>query len=163
MSTGFCKAGDQCKHAHDEEARQREEELRNEYFAALPDDSFGADELALRDALIAFLEAHETARTAQEALKKADIKKAWDAIKPTTFMLAITDWIDYRIGGELECQKCEESGREYVGLVGQLDDMIEKRKTKAAEEKERELKNRGEKRPGPTKKRGGAEKRGRLE
>lgn len=126
-----CKFGDDCKFSHDEEEIVKAEEMHDKFFASLPRDGFTKHEEQLRDALLDVVEPWpaDSAPTMKELLSKAGIKQAWALVRPSDFVVPISEWIERRIGGELHVQR-EDSGRAYIGLPGQLAYRVKKRKAK---------------------------------
>jgi len=91
------------------------------FFKSLPSDSFTDKEEALRDALLKFLKNWPsiTPPTISTAIKDAHVNSAGKALLQTSGV-KLKDWINTRIGGEVETRP--GGGSEVVfGLVGQLD------------------------------------------
>mmetsp|Transcript_76694 Transcript_76694/g.237516 ORF Transcript_76694/g.237516 Transcript_76694/m.237516 type:complete len:324 (+) Transcript_76694:787-1758(+) len=99
-------------------------ERREAFFAELPTDSFTPEEEALRQALLAFLGRWEDADppTLSNAGGDRAVHDARTAFLPKGCGASLKEWIDRRIGGEIETSVPEGSGMQVVfGLRGQLD------------------------------------------
>mmetsp|Transcript_50850 Transcript_50850/g.145311 ORF Transcript_50850/g.145311 Transcript_50850/m.145311 type:complete len:538 (-) Transcript_50850:93-1706(-) len=98
------------------------EALKEQFFAELPPDGFTPDEEQLREALLEFLGLWKAKEppTLSHAGGDAKVKKCRAKVLPKTTPVTLRDWIDKRIGGEIEMFEAP-SGQLHFGKRGQLD------------------------------------------
>jgi hypothetical protein len=97
---------------------------KEQFFAQLPDDSFNPEEEELRDTLLAFIGNWKSPDppSLSAAGGDADIRKARAAALPKGCQVSLKDWIERRIGGEIElAMDPRGSGQWLFGLRGALD------------------------------------------
>lgn len=97
---------------------------KEEFFATLPDDMFTPEEEELRDTLLAFIGnwKGDQPPSLSAAGGDADIRKARAAVLPKGCQVSLKDWIERRIGGEIElAMDPRGSGQWLFGLRGSLD------------------------------------------
>ncbi|CAK0879947.1 unnamed protein product, partial [Prorocentrum cordatum] len=95
---------------------------RDEFFGSLPSDSFTEDEEALRDALLTFLEGWQESEppTLSNAGSDAAVRSSRVKVLPKGTPVSLKDWIDRRMGGEIEMQT-DPGGQMRFGLRGELN------------------------------------------
>merc|ERR1711956_67607 len=95
---------------------------RSSFFEALPVDSFTPEEETLREALLDYI--HKWSGKVPPLLSHAGsdsrIKVLKDRVLPKGTPVNFKEWIDRRIGGEIEFVEAP-SGLVHFGLQGQLD------------------------------------------
>merc|ERR1712039_242752 len=94
------------------------------WFATLPDDGFTPDEEGLREALLAMLQNSrgQGAPTLTEAESNSRVRKHRAGALPDGCPASLGDWIDRRIGGEIEMLEAPNgSGQVHFGLRGELE------------------------------------------
>lgn len=98
-------------------------EKKEKFFASLPDDSFTPEEEELRDTLLAFLGmwSGDGSPTLSAAGREPDIADAQKKLLPKGAMVSLRDWIERRIGGEIETLMEKGSGLWYFGLRGSVE------------------------------------------
>lgn len=96
---------------------------KEQFFASLPDDSFTPEEEELRDTLLAFVGmwTGEGSPTLSAAGREPEIAAAQKQLLPKGAMVSLRDWIERRIGGELETVMEPGSGLWYFGLRGAVE------------------------------------------
>jgi hypothetical protein len=96
---------------------------KEQFFASLPDDSFAPEEEELRDTLLAFLGmwTGEGSPTLSAAGREPEIAAAQKQLLPKGAMVSLRDWIERRIGGEIETMMERGSGLWYFGLRGAVE------------------------------------------
>lgn len=94
---------------------------KEQFFASLPQDGFTPDEERLREALLEFLGMWQGKEppTLSQAGGEARIKKCRAKVLPKSVPVTLRDWIDRRIGGEVEMVE-GPSGQWHFGLRGRL-------------------------------------------
>eukprot|EP00429_Kryptoperidinium_foliaceum_P025049 CAMPEP_0176147468 /NCGR_PEP_ID=MMETSP0120_2-20121206/75176_1 /TAXON_ID=160619 /ORGANISM="Kryptoperidinium foliaceum, Strain CCMP 1326" /LENGTH=641 /DNA_ID=CAMNT_0017484085 /DNA_START=81 /DNA_END=2003 /DNA_ORIENTATION=- len=97
------------------------DDAKERFFEALPVDRFTPDEEKLREALLAFLDGWQSREppTLSNTAGDADVRRSRSAVLPSGGPVLLKDWIDRRMGGELEV--LEREGAVYFGLRGSLD------------------------------------------
>lgn len=95
---------------------------RDEFFGSLPTDSFTEDEEALRDALLTFLENWQESEppTLSNAGSDAAVRSNRVKVLPKGTPVSLKDWIDRRMGGEIEMQP-DPAGQMRFGIRGELN------------------------------------------
>jgi len=106
-----------------EPARAAVAERREAFFEGLPTDGFLPAEERLREAILDFIEAWPGPEppTLSSAGGDPRIRDARAAILPKGSGVSLREWIDRRIGGEVETQPDSTSTQVAIGLRGQLD------------------------------------------
>jgi len=97
---------------------------KDDLFATLPDDCFLPEEEELRDTLLAFIGnwKGDQPPSLSAAGGDADIRRARAAVLPKGCQVSLKDWIERRIGGEIElAMDPRGSGQWLFGLRGALD------------------------------------------
>jgi len=96
------------------------------WFAALPEDGFTPDEEQLREALLAMLKSWRGpgAPTVAEGEKNARVRKHKLKVLPDGCPASLADWIDRRIGGEVEMDEAQK----HFGLRGELEAQMKNNK-----------------------------------
>lgn len=97
------------------------QEEKEAFFAALPEDEFSAEEESLRAVFLDFLErwTGEGPPSIQDAASEEEFIKARRALLPKTCPVSLKEWIDKRIGGELETMTTQ-GGQWIFGIRGTL-------------------------------------------
>jgi hypothetical protein len=109
-----------------DEARAKEDvdraEKREAWFADLPADSLTGEEADLREAVVAFINQWrgKDPPTLSFAGSDEKIRSARSVLLPR--FISLRDWIDSRIGGEIELAFTEGSTEVFFGFRGQLND-----------------------------------------
>merc|ERR1740138_1036345 len=95
---------------------------REDFFDSLPTDSFTEDEEALRDALLTFLETWQEGEppTLSNAGSDAAVRSNRVKVLPKGTPVSLKDWIDRRMGGEIEMQP-DPGGQMRFGIRGELN------------------------------------------
>jgi len=98
------------------------ESKREKFFEDLPTDGFTHDEVQLRQALLDFLQNWKASEppTLTNAGEDQTVKKWKMRVIPKGTPVTMRNWIDRRIGGEIELAE-SASSQLYFGLRGQLD------------------------------------------
>ncbi|CAE8689401.1 unnamed protein product, partial [Polarella glacialis] len=98
------------------------QKIREEFFRNLPDDSFTSEEEALRDSLLSFLEnwTGESLPMLSRASVDPVVRKCRTAALPQGNAVSLKDWIERRLGGELQAVK-DEKGLIVLGIAGDID------------------------------------------
>jgi len=101
---------------------ESKESKREQFFEDLPTDGFTHDEVQLRQALLDFLQNWKAAEppTLTNAGEDNNVKKWKMRVIPKGTPVTMRNWIDRRIGGEIELAE-SASSQLYFGLRGQLD------------------------------------------
>mmetsp|Transcript_109402 Transcript_109402/g.172455 ORF Transcript_109402/g.172455 Transcript_109402/m.172455 type:complete len:574 (+) Transcript_109402:66-1787(+) len=88
-----------------EDPQQARESARNSFFESLPEGAFKQEEETLRFALFDFLAMWRSKElaTLEHAMQNADVAKAQAALLPSE--VELREWIEYRIGGEMELKE----------------------------------------------------------
>jgi len=110
--------------AEDAAPAQSGSDKKEAFFATLPEDSFMQEEEDLRDTLLAFLGKWTGAEppSLSDAGSDAEIRRARPAVLPKGCQVSLKDWIERRIGGEIELgMHPDGSGQWLFGLRGALD------------------------------------------
>jgi len=97
---------------------------KEQFFASLPEDSFTPEEEDLRDTLLAFLGmwTSNDPPSLSDAGGDPEIRRARPAVLPKGCQVSLKDWIERRIGGEIElAMDHRSSGQWLFGLRGSLD------------------------------------------
>jgi hypothetical protein len=97
---------------------------KEDFFASLPDDMFTPEEEELRDTLLAFIGnwKGDQPPSLSAGGGDADIRKARTAVLPKGCQVSLKDWIERRIGGEIElAMDPRGSGQWLFGLRGSMD------------------------------------------
>merc|ERR1711957_500747 len=64
----------------------------------------------------------DSAPTQKQLTGKPEVKKAWQALKPKEITMSISEWIELRIGGELECfTAADDSSYTFIAPVGEAE------------------------------------------
>jgi len=126
-------ADDGGEHSRGRPGEIDKEAQREQFFAELPDEGFTSDEEQLREALIDFLgdwKAREPP-TLSHAGGDPRIKKCKQKVLPKGTPVAFSDWINRRIGGEIELAEAPTGcGQLHFGFRGKLDrDAISKKRS----------------------------------
>lgn len=95
------------------------------FFASLPEDCFSPEEEQLREGLLAFLESHQgpAAPVLAVAIKDPAVQAAGKVLLAKSGV-KLRDWIDKRIGGEVETRariREDNSSEVLFALLGELD------------------------------------------
>lgn len=125
-----CKpAGGGAQHAAYFEEKSRAQEAKEAFFASLPEDAFSSEEEDLRGALLDFLDNWTEDHPAKvtDAATTPGIAQARRAVLPRGCPVSLKEWIDRRIGGEIETRP-GPNGLAICGLRGTLDDPGSKRR-----------------------------------
>jgi len=93
---------------------------KEEFFERLPTDEFSEAEENLRAALIAFIESCPSVPLLAEAGSEAEVARWKKEVIPKGCPATLKDWIDRRIGGELETRAGGANGAVQVGLRGKF-------------------------------------------
>lgn len=111
------------------------------FFADLPDDSFTPGEENLRDAVLSFMEswAEEDLPSLSKATLDQNVRTAKAEALPKGNAVSLKDWIERRLGGELEITR-NEKGTLVIGIRG--DPLTEKREAEWEAEDESDTKSR---------------------
>jgi len=95
------------------------------FFATLPDGDFTPEEDQMRDALLVFIEGWTSLDppTLSKAGSVPEIQEARAALLPKGCGVSLREWIDHRIGGEVETMPVGtmNSGEVAIGIRGELD------------------------------------------
>merc|ERR1719379_3158649 len=96
---------------------------KEQFFASLPDDSFTPEEEDLRDTLLAFLGQWSGPEppSLSDAGGDQEIRRARPLVLPKGCQVSLKDWIERRIGGEIELAMDNRSGQWLFGLRGSLE------------------------------------------
>jgi hypothetical protein len=97
---------------------------KEEFFASLPEDSFNPEEEDLRDTLLAFIGNWKgnDPPSLTAASGDAEIRRARSLVLPKNSQVSLKDWIERRIGGEIEmAMDPRGSGNWLFGLRGALE------------------------------------------
>eukprot|EP00928_Gymnodinium_smaydae_P078644 TRINITY_DN62751_c0_g1_i1.p1 TRINITY_DN62751_c0_g1~~TRINITY_DN62751_c0_g1_i1.p1 ORF type:complete len:656 (+),score=172.73 TRINITY_DN62751_c0_g1_i1:57-1970(+) len=109
--------------AEREQAREALAEKKEAFFAALPEDGFLPEEEALREALMVFIESWEMSRvpTLSDCGSDPAVREAKNALLPkdANYGVSLRDWIDARIGGEVQTAILPGTNKVALGFVGQ--------------------------------------------
>eukprot|EP00418_Pyrodinium_bahamense_P078010 CAMPEP_0179050986 /NCGR_PEP_ID=MMETSP0796-20121207/21015_1 /TAXON_ID=73915 /ORGANISM="Pyrodinium bahamense, Strain pbaha01" /LENGTH=666 /DNA_ID=CAMNT_0020747519 /DNA_START=75 /DNA_END=2075 /DNA_ORIENTATION=- len=108
-------------------------EKREAFFETLPPDGFTPEEEALREALLNFIEQWTGVDppTLSNAGGDLKVRDARAAFLPKGCGVSLREWIDRRIGGEVETSIPDGSGMQVaIGLRGQLDPAAAARATR---------------------------------
>lgn len=97
-------------------------EAKEGFFAALPQDEFSSEEEALRAALLGFLDGWSGPNqpTLTDAGSEEQISRCRKALLPKGTPVSLKEWIDRRIGGEIET-RASSKGQHIIGRRGTLD------------------------------------------
>lgn len=97
------------------------QQSKEEFFESLPPDGFTADEEALREALLDFLSNWKGKEPPTLAGAGGDgkVKRFRPKVLPNGVPVTLRDWIDRRIGGEVEMED-GPAGQVFFGMRGQL-------------------------------------------
>merc|ERR1712113_387272 len=90
----------------------------------LPEGDFTPEEDQLRDALLVFIEGWTGVDppTLSNAGSVPEVQEARAALLPKGCGVSLREWIDHRIGGEVETMPCGTMNAQIaIGLRGQLD------------------------------------------
>merc|ERR1712100_688612 len=102
-------------------------------FDDLPEDGFTPDEEKMREALFDFIERwRDGTPSLSDAGADEGIKRARMALLPKELGISLKDWIERRVGGEIDTLRADDSGQTFIGFAGQLGDIddISKRSSK---------------------------------
>jgi len=105
-------------------AKARQHERREAFFEGLPSDGFTEAEEVLREAILSFLSDWngEGAPSLSQAGSDPGIRECRAAVLPEGCGVSLKDWIDRRIGGEVETRITDPiSGKVVIGVRGILD------------------------------------------
>lgn len=107
-------------------------EAKERFFASLPEEEFSPEEDELRAALLEFLErwTGATPPALTEAGAEEEISKLRRAVLPKGCPVSLKEWIDRRIGGEIET-RAGPDGKAIFGLRGTLGPAATKRRRSA--------------------------------
>jgi len=111
------------KASFDSAPAQGGSDKKEAFFATLPDDSFTQEEEDLRDTLLAFIGSWQNAESPSlsDAGGDVEIRRARPAVLPKGCQVSLKDWIERRIGGEIElAMDPSGSGQWLFGLRGSL-------------------------------------------
>jgi len=102
------------------------ESKKEAWFDLLPADGFTPEEEALREALLSFVQSFKSPDGAPPSLSNAGVdagvREARMALIPKSEGVSLRDWIDRRIGLEVETLQPEGgNGQIYIGLRGDLE------------------------------------------
>merc|ERR1712014_119198 len=94
---------------------------KEDFFATLPSDSFSRDEEQLREALMEFLQKwrQPESPTVTVASRHMMVSTYQDKVIPKDAPVTLADWIERRIGGEVELGP-GANGAMHFALHGQL-------------------------------------------
>lgn len=97
------------------------------FWAALPEDSFSEDELAVRDAIFDFLATWKSKELANMVHLNADpnVTRKVQALLPQE--LKLEDWLERRIGGEIEIRKDANTGQQIIHLTDVARPIVSKK------------------------------------
>jgi len=101
--------------AHDSE--------KDQFFQRFPEDGFEPDEERLREALLAFLGHWVQSKppTLSNLGSDSEVRKHRALVLPKDAPVSLQEWIDRRMGGEIDMEMDPTSGQWIVGLMGKLD------------------------------------------
>eukprot|EP00927_Polykrikos_kofoidii_P022506 TRINITY_DN2097_c0_g1_i1.p1 TRINITY_DN2097_c0_g1~~TRINITY_DN2097_c0_g1_i1.p1 ORF type:complete len:873 (-),score=208.64 TRINITY_DN2097_c0_g1_i1:47-2665(-) len=114
-----------------DDAFAEREKKKEDFFASLPSDGFNEDEERMREAILTFLErSGPGAPSTSELGADPEVKKCRQALLPygSPPVISMRDWIDRRIGGEVETMQDPRDGQILVGFAGELETKARKRK-----------------------------------
>jgi hypothetical protein len=112
----------------EKDAKKNEEDLeriekREKWYNELPEDSLTDQEAALRDALMDFIERWSKANNTPPSLSNAGsdnaVRDGRAALLPK--FISLRDWIENRIGGEIELVHNGSSSEVFFGFRGSID------------------------------------------
>jgi len=106
--------------ASQEAAHHDQSQTKEDFFAALPGDEFGDDEVNLREALVNILESWKGSGdcTLTHASGQSAVQRAKRGLFAKGCAATLKDWIDRRIGGEIETAEDARSGSVSFWLRG---------------------------------------------
>lgn len=101
------------------------EEGRDRFFQSLSPDSFTDDEEKLREALLAAVQTWRGSEppTMAQAENQSDVRKFWQRLLPKGVHVGLEEWIERRIGGELEVME-DNRGLIRLGMFGRLGEAL---------------------------------------
>merc|ERR1719265_140720 len=95
---------------------------KRKFLASLPTDGFTDTESRLRDAILGFLHRSGGSRSLSDAGSDQEIRDARLAFMPKGCGVSIREWIEHRIGGEVETFANPQNKSDFFfGLRGQTD------------------------------------------
>jgi len=110
------------KDADDAKKEEREAKFQD-WLACLPTDGFEPLETSLRDAIMKFLKAIPNNKAAlyDDACKDPEVQPLKQQFLPKGHPASLRQWIENRIGGEVEIMKDDRDGKMLIGFTGKLE------------------------------------------
>mmetsp|Transcript_161983 Transcript_161983/g.311087 ORF Transcript_161983/g.311087 Transcript_161983/m.311087 type:complete len:475 (-) Transcript_161983:89-1513(-) len=108
---------------------QTERQSSQAFFQSLPSDSFRDDEEKLREALLAFLDHFQGVgppKLSAAGMDKNVQRLAQSLLPRGSGLPVLKEWIDKRIGGEVETRDLADGNGVVLAMRGKLDELLER-------------------------------------